>query len=206
MKPTKFKNIFSENEIHEINSIVKMIEDPINDDGSYIYEEIGVNNTSTISKDLGRIQSAFLNGKLSDNVLDCVRDIAEGLSHSALHLSNITYVEYNNKYGTPNLFPHFDADSSDLIINFQLSSNTNWPLGAGFDIYDMQDNEALALNGNEHIHWRPHKIFKDNEYVRMIFFRFADQENVKDNRHLAYSRDHEILKDVNIFRDSLEIL
>lgn len=203
MHPKKIKNIFAQKELDFLADIASKITDPINDDGSYIYEGEDPESKSSISKHLGRLQSAEFNGALPDYIVSAISEYIDDMTDKKLIMSNITYVEYNNKYGIPELYPHYDGDSSEIIVNFQLMANTDWQLGVGLELYDMEDNSALAFDGNEHIHWRPHKVFKDGEYVRMIFFRFVNKELEKDNSHLRYSKDNLVYKEVNEFRDSL---
>lgn len=113
----------------------------------------------------------------------------------------VTVAKYNSKYGDPNLFPHFDGDNNNVIIDYQYKSNTSWGLGLDTRVFEMNDNDAIIFNPNEYPHWRPHKAFKDDEFVTMIFFRFPTEG--LDYSHLRYSREHEVFKEANMFRDSL---
>lgn len=103
-----------------------------------------------------------------------VSSIANAMFETELVLSSIMSCTYSNKFGTPNLPPHFDNAEHGHIINFQLDSNTSWEIGLNLDLYPMEDNSALLFNANVLAHWRPHKKFNDNEYVTMIFFRFME--------------------------------
>lgn len=71
----------------------------------------------------------------------------------------------------------------------------------------MENNSAVIFQPNVNIHWRPHKKFKENEYVKMVFFRVSiiDEESIVDNSHLRYSLDDKVYKEVNDFRDSLKL-
>lgn len=203
MNPKKFNNIFSQEELDILNNAISHIVIPVKEDGSYVYDDEDPRPDCTISETLGRLQfSGFVK---KDIILVCekISEFVKSFAEDNVVLSNILYVEYNNKYGTPVLPPHFDGDSSDFIVNFQLSGNTTWDIGLDFNIYSMENNSALVFDGNKSIHWRPKKIFKDGEYVKMIFFRFQNLNSSIDNSHLRYSLDNEIYKDVNKFRDSL---
>lgn len=120
-------------------------------------------------------------------------------------LSSTLYVEYNSKYGPPNLPPHFDGDDNDITIDFQFSSNTRWDLGVNLDLYEIKNNSAVIFNPNTNIHWRPIKNFNSNEYVKMIFFRFFDSVNRSDYSYARYSQDHPVFKDVCSMRNSLAL-
>jgi hypothetical protein len=129
--------------------------------------------------------------------------IAGNILKKDMKTSHILYVEYSNKSGQPNLPPHFDADTNDLVFDYQLESNTSWPLGLDRAIYPLKDNSVLIFNANKNVHWRPHKEFKDGEYVRMLFFRFYDKHNRTDYSHLDYKQGDPIFQEARDFRESL---
>jgi hypothetical protein len=194
----KIDNILSQNETLKFINMTNDLKIPIDKDGNVIYRE---ENEFSISKDLGRLQFTIKN--IDEQLEIKLTKMVNSFLNSNYCLYGASYVEYNSKYGNPNLPPHFDGDQTELMVNYQLKSNTSWAIGLNKETYNLEDNSALIFNPNESIHWRTKKTFKDGEFVKMIFFRFADPNNEKDNSHLRYSLDHEILKDVNIFRDSL---
>jgi hypothetical protein len=181
----KINNVFSDEEIIKIKEV---IQSPIN---SKLDETLGRKTVQLQSNDFGR----ELNKKLIK--------IAKEYSSADLLLLGCSYVEYASKYGSPNLPPHFDGDASSLIINYQLESSTSWDIGLNKETYEMQDNSALVFDPNKSIHWRPIKTFNQGEFVSMVFFRFFDKDNPKENEHLRYSLDNDIYKDANTFRNSL---
>lgn len=186
MNAKKINQTFTKDEVRVLNSLISK-----------------ENTSHTVDKVLGRLQVTDFGNNLNSLFYKKLGKIAKDVSGKDLLLSNKTYVEYSNEYGSPNLPPHFDGDSSDLIINFQLQSNTSWDIGLDSTLYDLQDNSALVFNGNEYIHWRPHKVFNDGEYVQMIFFRLQDIKNLSDNSNLRYSLDDNVYKEVNEFRNTL---
>lgn len=192
------KNIFSKEELDFIQAAIDNIDIPIVD-GVYVdhveNEGVGIHN------ELGRIQFGGISN--IDRINNKILNIVNELSPIKLSMRHVMAVEYNGKYGQPVLPPHFDHDTNDLVVDFQLSANTSWDLGVDTKNYEMLDNSALIFNANEHIHWRPHKTFKEGEYVRMVFWRFYDESNPVDYSHLDYVMDHEVLKETNDFRDSL---
>lgn len=203
MKAHKFDNIFNNKQLDIFYDAINKIDLPLHQDGTYVYDTEDNASVCSISKSLGRLQCSGFIKDLSDGIHDKLNNIANSVSNNNIEISSITYVEYNSKYGTPDLPPHFDGDSSDLIINFQIDSNTSWDIGIDLEVYSINNNSALVFNGNESIHWRPRKTFNDGEYVKLVFFRFQDIGNYIDNSHLRYSLDNEIYKEVNSFRDSL---
>ena len=88
-----------------------------------------------------------------------------------------TYVEYNNKYGKPQLGPHKDQTGFTATINYQLESNIDWDIYVEGIPYGLKDNSALILNVRDQDHWRPEKEFKDNEFLRMLFIHAYDPED-----------------------------
>ena len=112
-------------------------------------------------------------------------------------------VEYNLKYGNPNLPPHFDGDYTEIIVNYQLLSNTSWPCGVNTEVFDMEDNSALIFAPNANAHWRPHKKFEEGEFVRMIFFRFLLSDKLTEYSHMRYQIPDPIFDDVHKFRNSI---
>lgn len=181
----KINNVFSD---EEITKIKKVIQSTIN---SELDETLGRKTVQLQSNDLG--------GELNKKLIK----IAKEYSSANLLFLGCSYVEYASKYGSPNLPPHFDGDASNLIINYQLESSTSWDIGLNKETYEMQNNSALVFDPNKSIHWRPIKTFNQGEFVSMVFFRFFDKDNPKENEHLRYSLDNEIYKDANTFRNSL---
>lgn len=155
-----------------------------------------------LQQDLGRLN--YHNVIVPKAITDKLTDIVNGLYDKKLITRNSPLcVDYSAKYGKPDLPPHFDGDTNEIIVDFQLSSNTSWDLGLGIEVYSIEDNSALIFNPNTNIHWRPHKQFEDGEYVRMLFFRFFDPANIVDHSDVSYDRNHPIFDEVKAFRDSL---
>jgi hypothetical protein len=168
-----------------------------------LYMSVG-NSESLIDYKLGRIQVSYLKDGLDSKTVSKLYKIVKDFTDSCLEIGNIVYVEYNPLYGKPNLPPHVDGDSTDLILNIQLASNTQWDLGLNLQTYSLKDNCALVFNPNKEIHWRVHKEFNDGEYVRMLFVRFANPNDFSDYSHLPHHPDDEMFVDIRAFRDSLK--
>lgn len=148
---------------------------------------------------LGRIMYAVY---LPDSILDAIRIRVEHLVGKALPPMSCMFVDYDNQYGQPNLPPHYDGDTNALIIDYQYKSNTTWGLGVDKEVFEMEDNEAIIFNPNEYPHWRPHKTFKDGEFVTMIFFRFPDSTGEVDYSHMRFSQDDPIFDNIRKIRDA----
>lgn len=182
MSIKKITGLFSDSELSEINNLLE--------------------NADIHSEDstLGRNHIVFM---VPAEIRTKLEKIASEFWGQELKMDHSLYSEYNNKYGEPNLPPHYDGDICDITIDFQLAANTAWDLGVDNNHYPIENNEALMFNANHHVHWRPHKVFKDGEYVRMIFFRFYNTKNTSDYSHLRLSQDHDAFKEAREYRNSL---
>jgi hypothetical protein len=199
MSVKKVNDLLSEKEVAYFDIITNSLKIPVDKNGEFIYDE---DTGFSISETLGRLQFTFKKNN-NKELITKLKNIAESFLGFEVDFMGANYVEYSPKYGTPDLPPHFDGDSTDLIINYQLKSNTSWDVGVNEEIYKMEDNSAIMFNPNKDIHWRSKKIFEAEEFVKMIFFRFGSLKNPKDNSHLRYSLDNKVYKDVNAFRDSI---
>jgi hypothetical protein len=186
MSITRVDNLFSQEEIDHINKVVS-------------------NSPTTIHNELGRIQGGGAGQWLLPETHTKLTDIARKVSGLPLKMDHAMTAEYSNLYGEPNLRTHLDGDMNDLIINIQLEANTVWDMGLNQKTYTLDDNSALVFNANKEIHWRVHKEFKDGEYVRMMFVRFYNPENISDYSYLPHHPDDEMFKEVREFRDGLGV-
>lgn len=183
MKTTKISNVFSQEELDLFMLTTSQSE-----------KELDVH--------LGRQRSKVLDS--SNYPYLKLHEIANSMFDYPVELNGITYVEYNKEFGAPDLPAHFDGDNSELIINFQLSSNTVWQIGVELELFTLEDNSAVLFHPNESPHWRPHKTFEDGEYVKMMFFRYSAIP-AKDYYHMTLSQDHVRFREINKLRNSLKI-
>ena len=181
---TKLNNIFSFAEIELIHDAISLHKIDVDDN-------------------LGRGWIGDIKNQLAQEVKDKIYRIISDISNAPLAIDHMLYAEYNSKYGKPNLPPHFDGDTNDLIINMQLDSNTTWDIGLNLEIYSLENNSAIVFNGNTEAHWRPRKEFKEGEYVKMIFIRFYNLEKRSDYSYLTNNIMDPIFSEVRALRDSL---
>jgi hypothetical protein len=162
--------------------------------------------TIGIDRVIGRVQNGCIDDHLSEDIKNRVLQIVEDILGEPCAITHALHSTYSNEYGSPNLPPHLDGTPDDIIINFQLTSNTSWDLAINTEIYSIEDNGALVFNPNTEIHWRPHKTFNDGEYIQMIFFRC---HKVGSKCSFSYMYDtpsidiNKIIADANKVRDSL---
>jgi hypothetical protein len=187
MKPVKVKGIFSEEDLEVLNDMYE------NAAESY-YQDIDTNLF------LGRRSVGGMDPP------DCVKKIvklAEKFNDKGLTMRAWNFAEYNSIYGQPHLVPHWDGDDTELLINFQLSSNTEWGVGVDEKLFILEDNSAVVFNPNGSPHWRPIKEFKDGQYVRMIFFRFYNEDNPADHSYLPRDYRDPVFDKINDIRNNL---
>lgn len=163
------------------------------------FDEGVANKSFAVNQSLGRIRVQTHLGIEADSLADIISNF---IYLGDLELKGIDTVEYSSEFGEPNLPPHYDGDNTEVIVNYQLKSNTNWGVGVDEQVFYIEDNTAIAFNPNEHIHWRPIKKFEPGEYVRMVFFRFYDPRNHKDNSHLRLSQDSVVFEKINHIRNN----
>lgn len=195
------KDVFSPDEITLLNNIINNTEIPIVD-GTYVGCNVNDDGTG-LHPGLGRLQIGNIAPQMPQDMKDKLEALASDFAGVKLTLDHAAYAEYNGKYGTPNLPPHFDGDTNDLIINYQLESNTDWDLGIDLATYNLEDNSALVFNANTTVHWRVHKEFKEGEYVKMLFIRFYEAGNRKDYSFVPMNSMDEVFAEIRNFRDSL---
>jgi hypothetical protein len=182
-----FKDLFSPEELSTLEQLIQIVPE----------------SSFQIHESLGRLQTNDI--LLPSNISDKLTALISAALGKQVKMVTPVWVEYSNKYGSPNLPPHFDRDSNEFIINYQLASspNTVWPLGVDCQTYSLTDNSAVGFNPNTHVHWRTHKTLAPGEYIQMIFFRFYDPANLADYSYLPSHSDDPIFTEVRSFRDSL---
>ena len=175
----KIDNLFTDSQISVIKKVLDTTE---------------INNDTTLGRVVGTMHVEI--NEIIGTLLQVVNDISD----KRLSLSSMSYAYYDGTYGEPNLPPHIDRDTIDLIIDYQLESNISWDLGINTELYSVKDNNAIAFNPNTNIHWRPHRRFEEGEYVKMLFFRFVGLDVVSDYYNMEI--DESLLDQVKTLRDS----
>lgn len=184
MKPIVIKNALSESEIADIQSSIALspdVEEQSNY-GRYMYHGVIWKNDNTF-------QSTMLHkvGQITNN--------------GDWMIVGAACARYTADAGDPNLPPHFDGDSTDMIATIQIESNKTWGVGVDLEVYEIEDSDAVLFHPNESIHWRPHADFQDGEYVLVMFMRFK-LPKITDYSHKRYSQDDPIFDEVKAYRDS----
>ena len=184
----KLDNVFSENTVKILQSFFKnsKVQQLQEEYGRMLY--FGPHSNHSLAEEKIELE-------LTKKINDLLKETLPVVEISAC-------VEYSAKYGEPGLPPHFDGDPTDLIVNYQLEANTDWPLGLDTKTVKLDNNSALLFNPNTSIHWRPIKKFKEGEYVKMIFFRFIDPVNPTDNSNVRFDQTHKVFDEARKVRDT----
>ena len=195
------KNVFSEEEIQQIKSCIDnelKTREHINHED--LYEGMVLENDKVfIKKNLGRLDIPNL--FLPESILLKMFDFATKnnlLDKSYINeISDIRYCRYSGKYGNPKLEPHLDYGESGLILDYQLESNTSWPITIESVDYILEDNDLIILYPLNQYHWRPNKSWSNDEFLDVIFFDFhtpgltrnPNHEKEKELRGMVYNKD-----------------
>lgn len=146
-------------------------------------------------KDFGRIDIRYpkIEQEIIDKIFKIVQNEADP-SFTDLKFQFAIYAEYSTKSGgNPMLNPHFDvSDVSTVLLDYQLDSNTIWPIAVEQDVFELENNGALLFESVGSIHYRPIKNFSDEEFVKMLFFRFSTSKNLPGKTKEDYKRLYEI--------------
>jgi hypothetical protein len=146
------KNVFSEQQISYLNDLIK--------DN---YHKIWLNSDPERGRD-----DLHIGNTIRDDIA------ANVLAHFSeeYFLEHISYSEYNNHNINPNLPIHKDPgySSDSLTFDYHLDSTIDWPLCIEDECYSLINNEAIIFSPIDQLHYRPEIIFKNQDYVRIIFF------------------------------------
>lgn len=80
------------------------------------------------------------------------------------------FIKEDGAVSNPKLVPHYDGfPEPRFTFDYQLKSNTSWPLFVEEKEFELKDNQALTFSGTHQIHWRSKKEFVPGEFIDMIF-------------------------------------
>lgn len=107
-----------------------------------------------------------------------IKHCEEISGETGLMISEYQFARYTNiinedgTIGAPFLSPHYDETFKEprFTFDYQMRSNTSWPLVVEEKEFALEDNQALTFSGTHQIHWRVKKTFSPEDFVDMIFF------------------------------------
>ena len=105
-------------------------------------------------------------------VREDIKEVVLSYFSEGYYLEHVGYSEYNNNNINPNLPKHKDPNypAGSLTFDYKLDSNIDWPVCIEDECYSLESNEAIIFSPVEQWHYRPELIFKDKDYVRILFF------------------------------------
>jgi hypothetical protein len=99
----------------------------------------------------------------------------------------------------PNLTPHYDNfEEPRFTFDYQISSNTSWPIVVEGVEFELEDNQAVTFSGTHQVHWRSKKIFEDGEFIDMIFCHLylpGNPKNLHDHVDIMEVKQKKASKD-----------
>lgn len=170
MKNKIIHNVFSENEIKDINSAVFLKKHD-----TEIQTFLGRTRLDYSFEDIDNLPDSILN-KANDLIKEFFDKDKRKYS-----FRYFTVVEYNNEFGMPQLGPHKDTCAFTGTILCQLESNISWDIYVEGTPYTLVDNSALLINARDQDHWRMHKEFNEGDYLKMVFLHYLDLNDTEMN-------------------------
>jgi len=183
---TKFpflqENFFSDEELSQWNAHLKNILDTkkwvmLND---VTREDIETNMLNpVVDYFLSRLQCSLPADSVPTELL--AKPLAEAKKinpHATVRF--ISFVRYSNQFGIPQLGPHLDPPSKEhFFFDVQLDGNIDWPivvaeLDGTITDFPLKNNDSLCIEITRQTHWRKPTVFKDGDFIDMLFVSFED--------------------------------
>jgi hypothetical protein len=156
---------------------------------------------TVLQKNIGRIVMHFNIDKIPKEIYTKVFRYAQSINPSAVP-NTFMFARYSLKYGIPRLIPHKDNSNTDFTIDYQLRSNIEWPIVIENTEYILKNNDALIFKSSDYSHWRTPIIFKDDDFIDMVFFHFVDYKRKNNTKHPASVNNDYIL---NYYKQTNEL-
>ena len=122
-----------------------------------------------IDRENGRLMAEIL--PTPEHIIEKLKKVMKDNYGSCEYISTV-YAEYSPSTGNPKLNGHFDQKNDTTLLDYQLHSNTVWPITIDSINYELTDNQGVILRPLNQYHGRPQKNFKSDEFVHMLFFFF----------------------------------
>jgi hypothetical protein len=100
------------------------------------------------------------------------------------------YLSYNQEHSpgvNPKLPVHYDLNNyfSKLTLDYQLSSNIDWPIVIEGKSFSLKDHDLLVFWGAGQVHWREPVLFKKGDNVEVLTMHFSKKEDFKNLDSIA---------------------
>lgn len=135
---------------------------------------------------------------ISQNIIDKISNIIKNIYGDDWYLEIPRVARYDNSMNcNPYLDPHIDNFLDHRItLDIQLKSNIDWPITVDGTEFLLKDNDGLVFSGTKNVHWRPNRIFKDGEFVDLLFCHFRNK-----NQKYEISKEENKNRLLNLFKD-----
>jgi len=172
------ENVFLKKDIEEIKENVIMYMDSldaIEDSYDPLDSTHDKSTTKILRKFLGRVSLHYF--PLNDNIISTLSSIVEKHGFSDYeYVDGTTYIEYSGKYGNPKLPAHNDEGGSQIILDYHIDSNIDWPIVIDNKEFKLNNNSLLIFDGVSQEHGRPVIKMKANDFVKVLLIRFTKKE------------------------------
>lgn len=135
------------------------------------------------------------NDILPTSVIDKFTKIASDFYGRSLKLYAVAFGRYSNDFGKPKLPPHIDEVPSQFTLDYQLDGNIDWSIIIEGKDYFLKNNSILMFEGEHVLHWRPKKIFNNQDFLDLMWFQFVDENH--------WSHTQEVRPDYRDFKSIL---
>jgi hypothetical protein len=166
----------------ETNTIVKNV--LTNEEIEEVYSHINAANESFVFSVFGQtVTNFFLPEAIKNKIIKYCEAISgeENLEISEYQFAKyVNTVDENGDSVIPKLTPHYDDSFKEprFTFDYQIFSNTSWPIVVEGQEFVLSNNEALTFSGTHQIHWRTPKKFEDKDFMHMIFFHLRKKDGI----------------------------
>jgi hypothetical protein len=134
-----------------------------------------------IDNKMGRAQMHIEKKFFSDELTSYLNKLGKKYNPNCEFMS-LTFCRYAREYGYPQLMPHIDHPSKIVyVLDLQLDSNKSWPICFEEESYILENEESILIEPTKYPHWREPVLFKNEEYVDMMFIYYWDDSLEKNS-------------------------
>lgn len=185
--PKVIGSFFSNEEYIEVSSYI--------DD--YIEQNIIKNKNKysglIVSKEMGCFiyrdltNNMLFSDKIKNNIINKIYEYT-GLKTKNILLDINRYSLDTGQY--PRLFAHRDNPDNMHLMSFSLPLNNKetWDMYIENKCFSLNNNDALFFCVTDKVHWRPAKIFKNNENFDMLVVRFYIDDGFIDSQPIEKNK------------------
>jgi hypothetical protein len=94
-----------------------------------------------------------------------------------IRLCHYSYIDYDLRHGddryAPSLPPHIDNTETLVTFNYMLDGNIDWDIYIDGKKHQLKKGDAILFSAVNQIHWRPKRIWKPGEFVKILTFDYS---------------------------------